>query len=78
MVATALPILLVKQRNLEVPMHGLLLGIGVGLLFATGSFLLTLALSRMPFGLTTALSLSYLLIVTALSVVFLHEPVNRH
>lgn len=76
MIFTAIPILLFQQKSLAFPQKGILIGSSVGLLFALGSFTFTLALSKMPAGAATAISLSYVLVVTALSTVFLKEPIT--
>jgi drug/metabolite transporter (DMT)-like permease len=76
MVVIAVPLLLIQQKNLSVASKDLPWGVATGLLFAIGSFLFVLALSKMPAGVTTILSLAYVVVALALSVLFLHEQVS--
>jgi drug/metabolite transporter (DMT)-like permease len=76
MIITAVPILLFQQKSFAIPAKGILLGSSVGLLFALGSFLFTLSLSKLPVGIATAISLSYLLVVLLLSALFLKETIT--
>lgn len=52
------------------------LGLGVGLLFSTGSLFFTLALSKLPAGTATVISLAYVIVVIGLSALFLNEQLT--
>lgn len=76
MVVTAVPALWIKQGNLMVPTKALPLGAPVGLLMALGSISFVLALSKLPVGMATGISVSYVLLVMALSWTFLNESMS--
>lgn len=76
MVVTAVPALWVKQGNLLVPTKAIPLGAPVGLLMALGSISFVLALSKLPVGMATGISVSYVLLVMALSWTFLNESMS--
>src|SRR6266850_267560 len=63
MAVTALPALWLKQGSLTVPMKALPLGAPIGLLMALGSISFVLALSELPVGMATGISVSYVLVV---------------
>lgn len=52
------------------------LGAPVGLLMALGSISFVLALSKLPVGMATGISVSYVLLVMALSWAFLNESMS--
>lgn len=76
MLITSIPALIITQRNLFIPLKGIPIGGAVGILFASGSLLFTLALSKMSAGTATAISLSYVLVVLLLSTIFLKEGLS--
>src|SRR5437588_13073360 len=76
MAVTAVPALLIKQGSLTVPTKALPLGAPIGLLMALGSISFVLALSKLPVGMATGISVSYVLLVMALSWIFLSESMN--
>src|SRR6266699_3497669 len=67
MAVTAVPALWIKQGSLRVPTKALPLGAPIGLLMALGSVFFVLALSKLPVGMATGISVSYVLLVMALS-----------
>jgi drug/metabolite transporter (DMT)-like permease len=76
MLLTAIPALFLAQRSLAVPAPSIPLGLTIGLLMALGSLSYVLAISRLPVGVAATLASSYLLVVVALSFVFLQEPMT--
>jgi drug/metabolite transporter (DMT)-like permease len=76
MAVTALPALWIKQGSLTAPTKALPLGAPIGLLMALGSICFVLSLSKLPVGMATAISTSYVLLVLFLSWVFLHESMS--
>ena len=76
MAVTAVPALLIKQGSLTVPTKSLPFGAPIGLLMAVGSICFVLALARLPVGMATAISTSYVLLVVLLSRVFLNESLG--
>src|SRR5882724_5792088 len=76
MVMTAVPALWIKQGSLTVPTKALPLGAPIGLLMALGSISFVLALSKLPVGMATGVSISYVLLVMALSWAFLNEGMS--
>jgi drug/metabolite transporter (DMT)-like permease len=76
MLLTAAPALFLAQRSLSIPTQSLPLGLTIGLLMAIGSLSYVLAISRLPVGVAASVASSYLVVVVALSVVFLHEPLS--
>ena len=76
MLLTAGPALLLFQRSLAIPAPSIPLGLTIGLLMAIGSLSYVLAIARLPVGLAATIASSYLLVVVALSSVFLHEPMS--
>ena len=76
MAVTAVPALLIKQGSLTVPTKSLPFGAPIGLLMALGSICFVLALARLPVGMATAISTSYVLLVVLLSRVFLNESLG--
>src|SRR5947209_16210136 len=76
MAVTAIPALLIKQGSLTVPMKSLPLGAPIGLLMALGSISYVLALSKLPVGMATGISTSYVLLVVLLSWLFLSEDMS--
>ena len=73
MAITAVPALWIKQGNLNVPRKALPLGAPIGLLMAVGSICFVLSLAKLPVGMATAISTSYVVLVVLLSRLFLHE-----
>lgn len=76
MLVTALPALWIKQGSLKVPVDGLPLGAPIGLLMAVGSISYVLALEKMPVGVAAAIATSYVVLVVALSWIFLGEAMT--
>ena len=76
MAVTAVPALWIKQGNLTVPTKALPLGAPIGLLMAVGSIFFVLALSKLPVGMATGISVSYVLLVLFLSWLFLNESMS--
>ena len=76
MAVTAVPALWIKQGSLTVPTKALSLGAPIGLFMALGSISFVLALSELPVGIATGISVSYVLLVMVLSWIFLSESMN--
>src|SRR5437016_8045399 len=76
MALTAVPALWIKEGSLRVPAKSLPLGAPIGLLMALGSISFVLALSKLPVGMATGISVSYVLLVLVLSWIFLSESMN--
>jgi drug/metabolite transporter (DMT)-like permease len=76
MVVTAVPALWIKEGSLAVPARALPLGAPIGLLMAIGSICFVLSLSKLPVGMATAISTSYVVLVVLLSRLFLHETIG--
>src|SRR3982750_851314 len=76
MAITAVPALWLKQGNLTVPTKALPMGAPIGLLMALGSICFVLALAKLPVGMATAISTSYVLLVMLLSWWFLNESMG--
>ncbi|HXM47164.1 MAG TPA: EamA family transporter [Pyrinomonadaceae bacterium] len=76
MAVTAVPALWFKQGSLTVPTKALPLGAPIGLLMALGSIFFVLALSKLPVGMATGISVSYVLLVLFLSSLFLNESMS--
>jgi len=76
MAVTAVPALWIKQGSLTVPTKALPLGAPIGLLMALGSISFVLALSKLSVGMATGISVSYVLLVMALSWTFLNESMS--
>lgn len=76
MAVTAVPALWIKQESLIVPTKALPLGAPIGLLMALGSICFVLSLAKLPVGMATAISTSYVLVVVVLSRFFLNESIG--
>ena len=76
MAVTAVPALWIKQGSLTVPTKTLPLGAPIGLLMALGSICFVLSLSKLPVGMASAISTSYVLLVLFLSWFFLSETMS--
>ena len=76
MAVTAIPALWIKQGSLTVPPKALPLGAPIGLLMALGSICFVLSLAKLPVGMATAISTSYVVLVFLLSWLFLSESVS--
>ena len=76
MAVTAVPALWIKEGSLRVPVKSLPLGAPIGLLMALGSICFVLSLAKLPVGMATAISTSYVLLVIVLSWVFLSESMS--
>jgi drug/metabolite transporter (DMT)-like permease len=76
MLVTAVPALWIKEGTLTVPAKALPLGAPIGLLMAIGSICFVLSLAKLPVGMATATSTSYVVIVVLLSRLFLHESIG--
>ena len=76
MLVTAVPALWIKEGSLAVPAKALPLGAPIGLLMAIGSICFVLSLAKLPVGMATAVSTSYVVLVVLLSRLFLHESIG--
>src|SRR5256884_1177338 len=76
MAVTAIPAWWVKQGSLTVPTKALPLGAPIGLLMALGSICFVLSLAKLPVGMATAVSTSYVMLVFFLSWLFLSESMS--
>jgi len=76
MLVTATPALWITQGSLTVSTKALPLGAPIGLLMALGSICFVLSLAKLPVGMATAISTSYVVLVVLLSRLFLHESVG--
>ena len=76
MAVTAVPALWIKEGSLSVPMKALPLGAPIGLLMAIGSICFVLSLAKLPVGMATAISTSYVVLVFFLSWLFLSERIS--
>ena len=76
MAVTAAPALWIKQGSLTVPTKALPLGAPIGLLMALGSNCFVLSLAKLPVGMATAVSTSYVVLVFVLSWLFLNESMS--
>ena len=76
MAVTAIPALWVKQGSLTFPTKALPLGAPIGLLMALGSICFVLSLAKLPVGMATAISTSYVVLVFFLSWLFLSERIS--
>ena len=76
MAVTAVPALLIKQGSLTVPTKALPFGAPIGLLMALGSICFVLSLAKLPVGMATAISTSYVVLVFFLSWLFLNERIS--
>ncbi len=73
MLAVSMPAALLADRTLRIPRQHLGLGSLVATLMAAGSVFYALALARLPAGPAAAIATSYVIIVVALSTIFLDE-----
>ena len=76
MLVTAVPALWIKEGTLTVPAKALPLGAPIGLLMAVGSICFVLSLAKLPVGMATAISTSYVVLVVLLSRFFLSENIG--
>src|SRR6266581_451341 len=76
MAVTVVPALWIKQGSLTVPTKSLPFGAPIGLLMALGSICFVLSLAKLPVGMATAISTSYVLLVVFLSRLFLNESLG--
>src|SRR5205809_1640375 len=76
MAVTAVPALWIKEGSLSVPTKALPLGAPIGLLMAVGSICFVLSLAKLPVGMATAISTSYVVLVVLLSRLFLQEGIG--
>ena len=76
MLFTAVPALLFAQKGISVPLKGVPLGGLIGVFFALGSLMYVLAISKMPVGIASVISLTYILVVILLSWIFLGEKMD--
>ena|SRR5687767_10772645 len=76
MIAITVPAMLWAKQSFKIPADGLPLGILAGLLMAAGSLLFVFSLNKLPVGLASAISASYILVVVLLSRMFLKEPIG--
>lgn len=76
MFVVSVPALLMAQKSLHLPIQQAPLSLLVGLLFATGSFVYVLAVSRLPVSVAAPLSTGYVVVAVVLSIIFLKEPIT--
>ena len=76
MLVTAVPALWIKEGTLTVPAKALPLGAPIGLLMAVGSICFVLSLAKLPVGMATAISTSFVVLVVLLSRFFLSENIG--
>ncbi len=76
MLLTTLPAMYLAQKNFKFPSEGLGIGALAGLLMAIGSLLFVFSISKLPVGLASAISTSYVVVVVVLSAMFLKEPIT--
>ncbi len=76
MFIVSVPALLFVQKNLNLPIQTAPLSLLVGLLFAIGSFVYVLAVSRLPVSIAAPVSTGYVILAVALSTIFLKEPIG--
>jgi len=76
MALTAVPALWIKEGSLAVPTKALPLAAPIGLLMAIGSICFVVSLAKLPVGMATAISTSYVVLVVLLSRLFLHESLG--
>ena len=76
MAVTAVPALWIKEGSLAVPTKALPLAAPIGLLMAIGSICFVLSLAKLPVGMATAISTSYVVLVFFLSWLFLSERIS--
>lgn len=76
MLIISVPVLLWQQKSLYVPIKDVPWGMLIALLFATGSFVYVLAVSRLPVGIAASVSTGYVAVALILSVIFLHEDIT--
>jgi drug/metabolite transporter (DMT)-like permease len=73
MMITGIPALLIADRSFKLPIKELPLGMLIGIMMAGGSILYVLAFNKLEAAVAAVLATSYVLVVIALSVVFLKE-----
>lgn len=76
MLIITVPAMWLAQKNLKIPIEGLPLGALAGLLMAAGSLLFIFSITKLPVGLASAISASYILVVVLLSMFFLKEQLT--
>ena len=76
MALTAVPALWIKEGSLAVPTKALPLAAPIGLLMAIGSICFVVSLAKLPVGMATAISTSYVVLVVLLLRLFLHESLG--
>ena len=76
MFVVSVPALLIAQKSLHLPIRSAPLALLVGLLFALGSFVYVLAVSRLPVSIAAPVSTGYVVLAVALSAIFLKEPIT--
>jgi len=76
MFIVSVPALLLVQKNLNIPLIQAPLSILVGLLFAIGSFVYVLAVSKLPVSIAAPVSTGYIVVAVILSAIFLKEQIT--
>ncbi len=76
MFMVTVPALLISQKSLNIPITSVPAAWLVGLLFAVGSFVYVLSVSKLPLGLAAPVSTGYVALAVILSVIFLKEPIT--
>ena len=76
MLVTAPAAVWLAHRSVSFPTQSVPLGLLIGLLMGIGSLSYVLAIARLPVGAAASISASYLVVVVALSAIFLHEPMS--
>ncbi len=76
MFVISVPALLFAQKNLNIPIFSAPLSLLVGLLFALGSFVYVLAVSRLPVSIAAPVSTGYVVVAIVLSTIFLKDQMT--
>lgn len=76
MLITGIPALYLAQKSLKIPVTEIPLGFMIGVMMAIGSIFFVLAFEKLPAGLVSVLSISYVLVVVVMSVIILKEQLD--
>ncbi len=76
MFTVSVPALLFAQKSLDLPVTKAPLALLVGFLFAIGSFVYVLAVSKLPVSIAAPVSTGYIVVAVLLSIIFLKEPLT--
>jgi uncharacterized membrane protein len=72
----SVPALFIVQKNLHIPVSASPLSWAVGVLFAIGSLVYVLAVSKLPVSVAAPVSICYVVLAVALSAIFLGESMT--